>query len=221
MMLACLYHRIGEGSYSNPPEFMAEHLASIAKRFRTVMPGDPLRLFRREVCLTFDDATSDFYRYAFPLICQFKLKCLLAVPAGLIDSSEDYCTWEELKEMAGSGRVEIASHSMNHKNLLMPETDLEIEIVQSKTLLEKQLGIPIRTFVYPYGKFDRRVHARVLRHYEYAMRIGMGINTSWQNWNRLIYRIPCDHLSRIDEPFGIGQTVSSLWFYLLNSIRGR
>ena len=246
MMVACLYHRIGEGKWANTPAFMEQHLSWIAANYRCVLPGDPLKWFRRQVCLTFDDATYDFYHYAYPLIVKLKIKCLLAVPAGFIQESTDldpavrlsipyqqamskdvyrthvpFCTWRELKEIAGSGLVEIASHSMHHQNLLSLGLNLEEEIGGSKRLLEEKLSIPIRTFVYPLGKFDQTIHRQVLSSYQFAMRIGMGANISWQNWSQIIYRILCDNMKEINDPFKLGRTLSSYWFYLLNSLRGR
>lgn len=246
MMLALLYHRIGSGKYANSPAFMQQHLSWIAQRFKTVLPGDPLHPFRLDVCLTFDDATYDFYHYAFPLIKALNLRALLAVPVHFIQEATDleasirlaipyssamkgeiyrthvpFCTWTELREMAKSGHIEIASHSLHHQHLLSEGLDLQREIAGSKQILEQRLQVPIRTFVYPLGKFDQAVHAIVKEHYEFAMRIGMAWNTSWQNWHGLIYRTLSDNLAAIDQPFRLYRKLSCAWFYLINSLRGR
>ena len=246
MMLAFLYHRVGDGKYANSPAAMEKHLSWIADRFRVVVPGDPLNRLSLDVCLTFDDATYDFYHYLFPLLKRLKLRALLSVPTHFIQHGttlepaerlaipysmamkEDihrthcpFCTWPELREMAQSGYVEIASHSIHHQNLLLPGLDLDQEIRGSKEILEQELGVPIRTFVYPLGKFNRPIHEQVKKHYEFAMRIGTAWNSSWQNMSGIIYRVISDNMISHDQPFRCSKKISYLWFYLLNTIRRR
>jgi len=245
-MLAFLYHRVGEGKYANPFWMMEKHFAWLAKKHRTVLPGDPLRAFQLDVCLTFDDATFDFYHYVFPLLKRYNLKAVLSVPVYYILESSDvdpdvrlavpyssamkgdtyrthapFCTWAEIREMAQSGYVQVASHSVHHQNMLLSGLDLELEIVGSKRLLEEKLHMPIRTFVYPLGKFNRNIHRMVKRHYEFAMRIGTAWNTSWQNQSGIIYRIISDNLLITNQHFSFRRKISYGWFYLLNSLRRR
>lgn len=246
MMYTLLYHRVGAGKYSNSPKMMEDHLSWIAKRFQVLLPGEPFSIFSRNVCLTFDDATYDFYHYVFPLLKKLKVRALLSVPTKFIKDNttlkpidrlaipysiamkEDiyrthcpFCTWEELHEMAHSGFVEIASHSVQHKHLLTPGLDWKREIQESKKILEDKLQIHVRTFVYPLGKFDQIIHQEVLEHYDFAMRIGTAWNTSWYNWSNLTYRIICDNLTSPNEFIRLLKKMSYLWFYTLNSLRRR
>ncbi len=246
MMLAFLYHRVGDGKYANSPAMMEKNLTWIADNFRVVLPGEPLKRLSIDVCLTFDDATYDFYHYLFPMLKRLKLRALLAVPTQFIQTSttidpakrlsipyslamkEDiyrthcpFCTWQELREMTQSGFVEIASHSIHHQNLLTPGLDLDLEIRGSKQILEDQLQVPVRTFVYPLGKFSRKVHEQVKRDYEFAMRIGTAWNMSWQNMSGIIYRVISDNMISPDHHFCNRKKISYLWFYLLNTFRRR
>jgi peptidoglycan/xylan/chitin deacetylase (PgdA/CDA1 family) len=68
-------------------------------------------------------------------------------------------TWEQLKEMSADPLVTIASHTVTHPKDLRLLTDDELgkEIIETKHILEEKLGIPIRYFTYPEGKFDARV----------------------------------------------------------------
>jgi peptidoglycan/xylan/chitin deacetylase (PgdA/CDA1 family) len=246
MMLALLYHRIGNGKRSNPPDTMRDHLEYIAGRYRTVLPGDVLDPFSPSVCLTFDDATYDFYHYVYPLLKRLHLRAVLAVPVRFIQNSSQvhsstrlsvpyliamkdnvyrthvpFCTWEELQEMTSSGHVEIASHSFSHVHLLTPNLDLDHEIAGSQRILQTLLKKKIRTFVYPFGKFNHSVHQKVRQHYEFAMRIGTAWNWSWQNRSQVIYRVICDNLPSIRYPFSFLRKGIYAWSYLINSIRGR
>jgi peptidoglycan/xylan/chitin deacetylase (PgdA/CDA1 family) len=246
MMLALLYHRVGDGKYANPLAMMDRHLGWIAGRYRTVCPGEPLRLLRCDVCLTFDDATYDFYYYIFPLLKKYRLRALLAVPVRFIQESSSldpavrlsipyreamkgdqfrthvpFCTWQELREMVQSGHVDIASHSYHHQNMLTPGLDLDLEIALSKGILEEKLGRTIRTFVYPLGKFNPAIHRQVKRHYDFAVRIGTAWNLSWQNGSGIVYRVISDNLTSIDQHFRWKRKLVYIWFYLINSLRGR
>lgn len=246
MMLALLYHRAGGGKYANSVSMMDRHLGYIAKRYRTVWPGEPLHFFKNEICLTFDDATYDFYYHIFPLLKKYRLRALLSVPVRFIQESSGldpsirlslpysavmkddaflthapFCTWQELREIARSGLVQIASHSYHHLNMLAAGLDLELDIVQSKKILEKKLDVAVRTFVYPLGKFNPAIHRQVKRHYDYAMRIGTAWNLSWQNSSGIVYRVISDNLISPDQPFGLKRKMIYVWFYLINTLRKR
>lgn len=243
MLLVLLYHRIGEGKNANPLKMMERHFEWISRHYRVILPGESLRPFSLDICLTFDDASYDFYHYIFPMLKKLHLRALLAVPVGLIEettsvdpsirlsvpysaamkekSKTPYCTFKELKEMAHSGFVQMASHSYSHKNLILNDQDLDFEIIESKRILEEKLSKRISTFVYPLGKFNPAVHQKVKEHYEFAMRIGSSWNTSWQNQSQITYRVIADQLRSFKEPFRVLNRISYSWFYLLNSIRGR
>ncbi|CCB89113.1 polysaccharide deacetylase family protein [Simkania negevensis] len=242
MLLSLLYHRVGNGKYANPLSFFKEHFSWIQESYNTLHPGDPLG--KEDVlCLTFDDATFDFYHYIFPLLKTFELKAVLSVPTAYIPDqttlstemrlekietlqsdhpplpSPAYCTWSELEEMHNSGLVHIASHSVNHVPLTDERVDPEHELCSSKTLLEKMLNTQITTFVYPYGKFNTAVHFLAKKHYSYIMRIGNAINFNWQNRNQLIYRINADAAAHPKAPFHPSKRIKYLLRYLFNTLR--
>ena len=62
--------------------------------------------------------------------------------------------WREAKELSTSG-FEIGSHSVTHPALPeLTEDQAAHEISASKQALEAKLGVEIRHFAYPYGRFD-------------------------------------------------------------------
>ncbi len=170
-----------------------DHFHYVSEHYNTVLPGDKLSYFKTDICLTFDDATIDFYEYVYPLLKKYNLKAVLAVPVSLIDKT-GYCTWSMLKEISKNESLQIASHSYSHCNMVENDTDLKIECLESKHILEKKLGKKISTFVYPYGKYNRKIHSFIVKHYKYVMRIGSSLNFRWGNFSNLIYRIPADNL---------------------------
>ncbi len=98
---------------------------------------------RRQVALSFDDATSSFWTYAFPLLRHYGCRAILfAIPGLVPDDETEYptlddlwrgratpeelaarahtqplCTWRELRAMHASGVVDVQSHSMTHSRV--------------------------------------------------------------------------------------------------------
>ncbi|MCU1295973.1 MAG: polysaccharide deacetylase [Acidobacteriaceae bacterium] len=63
------------------------------------------------------------------------------------------CSWEQLREMADSGLVEIGSHTVTHP-IMSSITDEESrhELIESKRQLEEGLGRKVRSFCFPNGQ---------------------------------------------------------------------
>lgn len=221
MLLVFLYHRIGKGKKTSV-EVLEERFRFLKK---TVLPKNSVFLFKKAFSLTFDDGYFDFYHYVYPLLKKYNLQAILAISSKYIQDSskkplqkrieDDFCTWEEIKEMADSGYVKIANHGFSHKNLLEKGADLEKEVLFSKELIEKKIQKKVNIFVYPFGKFNKKVHNFVKPHYKYILRIGSAFNFSFTNFNKLTYRIPAD-----------GNIKNKGWLFymskfLINTLRGR
>jgi len=218
MLLTLLYHRLGEGRYASSFEMLNSNFQHISKYYKTVLPGDKLSYFKTEVCITFDDATIDFYENVYPLLKKYKLKAVLAVPVSYIERP-GYCSWSMLKEISENNLFQIASHSYNHLNMIKDPIDLNTEILKSKLELEKKLNKKISTFVYPYGKYSRKIHKQIKMEYKYIMRIGSSLNFGWNNFSNLIYRIPSDNLSCCNEIFLKRNSFKYFMKFLYNLIR--
>ena len=244
MLLALLYHRIGNGRLYNEYAVLRDHLAHIADRYHIVLPGEPLPPRQCSLCLTFDDASYDFYHYIFPLLKKYNLRALLAVPVkyinekasadtatrlavphyeamndGIYQEKDPFCSWEELEEMVSTPHVSIASHSYSHANVALPDVDIEKELVFSKEVLEKRLGQKVTTFVYPLGRTSKAAHNAVTKHYDRGMRIGGAANKDWSNGNDLLYRICCDDMPHHLHPFRRRNRLRYIMKYLANTIR--
>ena len=215
-----------------PIEAFLRLLDELFPKYPSVLPGDPLSLFSPSISLTFDDASFDFYHYVFPLLKQRNLKALLSIPTFYIKEKSNstieerlsgnlfdensphtpFCTWEEIRTMVETGLIEAASHSHTHIDLTK-EVDLNLEILSSKALLEEKLKRKIKTFVFPFGKFNGKTLQLAKKHYPYVMRVGSSFNLSWQNLSGVIYRLPSDLIKK-------GRPKNWAAF-LTHSIRGR
>lgn len=244
MLIALLYHKTGSGKYANPLKGLEAHFKWIASRFPSTLPGEPL-CSGVSVCLTFDDAWFDFYYHIFPLLKKYELKALLAVPTAYIPNettlspktrlersfsfsmkeaplpSPAFCTWSELREIAASPLIQIASHSMTHRPMTTIGLNIHEEFIFSKEVLEKTLEVPIRSFVYPFGKWNRNVHTVGKAHYQHLFRIGNAENLSWTNRDQLLYRINGDQLPNLKFPFTPFHRLIHLTRFIFNTCRGR
>ncbi|MFL9911380.1 poly-beta-1,6-N-acetyl-D-glucosamine N-deacetylase PgaB [Paraburkholderia sp. RL17-337-BIB-A] len=158
--------------------------------------GGP-RLPPRAVLLTFDDAYKSQYTRAFPLLQQYGYPALIGVvtrwtdtPAGepvrishkSVMPPDYFMSWDNLREMAQSGLVEIASHThdMHHGALANPQgnelpaasahlyyTDLQryetddeyhervrSDLRRSVDLIKQKTGVTVRSTVWPYGMYN-------------------------------------------------------------------
>jgi hypothetical protein len=111
--------------------------------------------------LTFDDGYGGHYEYVYPLLKKYGYPAVFSIYTSKvgINSGRTHVSWEQLREMAADPLVTIAAHSVTHPEDLrvLPDDKLEMEVFESKRILETQLGIPIRYFTYPAGKYDARV----------------------------------------------------------------
>ncbi|MCY7351548.1 MAG: polysaccharide deacetylase family protein [Cytophagaceae bacterium] len=121
----------------------------------------------RSVILTFDDGYEDNYHLLFPLLKKYGAKAVIYLVSGRQSNEWDVPEGEKAlplmheaqwQEMLASGLVEFGAHTMTHPDLsaITPEQANE-EIRQSKAQLEQALGVPVRTFAYPYGRLSARV----------------------------------------------------------------
>jgi peptidoglycan/xylan/chitin deacetylase (PgdA/CDA1 family) len=108
----------------------------------------------RPVLLTFDDGYVDFYTQAAPLLRQYGMKATAYIPSDLI-GAPGYMSWDQLRELAGSPLITIGGHSRTHPPLDTLGWEAQrSEIVDSKAILESQLGIPVAHFCFPYGRYN-------------------------------------------------------------------
>lgn len=236
-LLALMYHRARPVPHGNTPGMLDAHFRHIAANYTCVLPGDELDPARLNVCLTFDDASYDFYAVVFPLLAKHKLRALLAVPPLVVSEQVElesnirllvepdlndgsgYCTWPELREMSRSGLVAIASQGFTHRALDEPEVDLHTEIVASKLLLSARLGCPVDSFVFPYGRFSPWALHMVQQHYAHAFRIGGADNADWKR--PLLYRVDADQLPSPNAPFRPLSRLRQRVRYYWNRLRRR
>ncbi len=117
--------------------------------------GSPLP--EKAIVLTFDDGYIDNYQNAFPVLKNYRFPATFFVITQFNDDNKSgYMSWSQLGDMARAG-MEIGSHSVDHPDLRAKSQAFQNqEIAGSKQTIELRLGVPVRSFAYPSGKYDAR-----------------------------------------------------------------
>ena len=135
-----------------------------------------LPLPEKPILLTFDDGYGGHYDFVYPLLKKYGYPGVFSIYTSKvgINTGRSHVTWDQLRQMATDPLITIAAHSVTHPRDLraLSEDKLQMEVIESKRLLEAKLGIPINYFTYPEGKYDTRV-AKVVREAGYLAALTM------------------------------------------------
>jgi peptidoglycan/xylan/chitin deacetylase (PgdA/CDA1 family) len=196
-----LYHRVRPDEppsrYTIPPDVFSDQMAHLASLgCQTIQPAqlreavlNGLELPPRPIILTFDDGNEDNYTYAFPIMQEYGFSGTAYLVANRLDA-EGFLSMTQLQEMIAAG-WEIGSHSMTHADLTQVErSQWRREVLESKLKLERELGVEVTSFAFPFGSFVPDL-ARVIENFGY--RTGMGLGRSNVHDLRTIY-----YLQRIE-----------------------
>jgi peptidoglycan/xylan/chitin deacetylase (PgdA/CDA1 family) len=166
--------------YSIAPEGFAAHMAYLRdQQFNPITVGALAAAMRGEVSLpdapvviSFDDGLLDFYEGALPILQQFGFPATLYVVAGAVGETSHWLgdlgegerpmlSWEQIAELPAYG-IELGAHSMNHPQLdTVPRPIAQIEIAESRRVMEQRLNMPILSFAYPHGYHGQAVRDMV------------------------------------------------------------
>jgi peptidoglycan/xylan/chitin deacetylase (PgdA/CDA1 family) len=179
------YHRVGpfrDGALLKmnvAPETFREHMSVLARRANPV-PLDTLVACARDgkpfprgaVAVTFDDGYRDLMEFALPVLRDFKIPAAFFIVSrgvGDVDSwnhieglpREAIMSWDDLKKLRDEGMT-IGSHSASHARLDEANSAaLHDEIEGSRRELQGKLGVPVRHFAYPQGRYSKEAEAAV------------------------------------------------------------
>jgi len=163
-----MYHHIeplqdakkeGHGSLTVDSSFFQQQISYLNDKKYTTITVDDLAhalinhsgLPSKPIILTADDGYKDIFDNAFPLLQQYNIKLNLMIPTGLVGGG-DYLTWDQIKQMVGSGLITAYDHTWSHASLGNATQDkIHYEISTAKGQLEQNLGKPVNIFAYPYG----------------------------------------------------------------------
>jgi peptidoglycan/xylan/chitin deacetylase (PgdA/CDA1 family) len=107
----------------------------------------------RPVVLTFDDGYADNALEALPVLQQRGFVGTFFIVSGRV-GAPGYMTPEQLVALRDAG-MEIGAHTVTHADLTQLARDAAtVEMRDSRVALEELLGITVRSFSYPAGKYN-------------------------------------------------------------------
>jgi peptidoglycan/xylan/chitin deacetylase (PgdA/CDA1 family) len=170
-----VYHRFGGNVADRMTvrtsvfEGQLEHLARQGyiviplKRLVAHLRGDEPALPPRSVVITVDDAHRSVYTEALPLLRRHRIPVTLFVYPSAVSHADYAMTWEQLRELAATGLVDIGSHTYWHPNFAKEKRRLtevayqrlvEDQLRRSRSELERRLGTPVDLLAWPFGVYD-------------------------------------------------------------------
>ena len=129
----------------------------------SMLSGAGVPADRRCVVLVADDAHRSVFTEAFPLLKKYAVPMTLFVYPSAVSNASYAMTWAQLQEVQASGLCDIQSHTYWHPNFKkerakLPAAEFEklvkMQLVKSKTTLERKLGRPVDLLAWPFGIFD-------------------------------------------------------------------
>ena len=110
--------------------------------------------------ISFDDAQRSLLTYAAPVLASLGVRPTLFVPTGYVGTSDEFLTWDELRALRDLGWI-LGAHSITHPRMSWRLYDEDTnahaqrlldECTRSRAVLERELGVSVRLFAYPYGE---------------------------------------------------------------------
>ena len=166
-ILVLNYHQIGSNftPLCVPTAIFDEQMAYLKDNgYITITPEElyegiagNLVLPERPLLITFDDGYIDNYTNALPVLKKYGMRATIFIVPGFTGNNANYLNWEQLKEMEKNG-ITIQSHTLNHRALEeLPDDEIRAELLNSKLLLEKNLGHSVDFLAYPTGTYNLHI----------------------------------------------------------------
>ncbi|MCX6022563.1 MAG: polysaccharide deacetylase family protein, partial [Chloroflexi bacterium] len=107
----------------------------------------------KSVVLTFDDGDLDNCQVGYRALLRRGMTGTFFIVTGLLGGAE-HMNWDQVKEMAAGG-MEMQAHGKQHLDMSrMSATALRDQLAGSRAELERRLGLPVRIFAYPAGRYS-------------------------------------------------------------------
>ena len=215
-----MYHRIGDapgdkntvspGRFELQLQYLEDHgfcTLGLTEWYQMLEQGE--KVPEKAVILTFDDGYLDNWELAMPLLLRYKMKATVFMVASLVGKTNEWeknafrqgvpmMGAEHLREWCRAG-LEVGSHGVNHRRLVgLSREELQMELTESKKMLEEVTGASVDFFCYPHGDFDQPV-AEAIRQAGYLGSVAIYDGASWRKpieW----FALPRLRVTDGDEP---------------------
>lgn len=173
-----LYHRFGatvaDGMTIKTAVF-AEQMKYLHDNGYKVIPLQQLVLWcqgkgpapaPKSVVIVEDDAHKSVYSDMLPIIRKYRFPVTLFVYPSAISNAKYAMTWEQLRELKGTGLFDIQSHTYWHPNFKRERRKLQPaayeklvmeQLLKSRRKLEHELGGTVNLLAWPFGIYDEEL----------------------------------------------------------------
>lgn len=184
----------------------------------------------RSFLITFDDGYQSAYERALPILQRYGFSATVFLTVGNkgsgigADRLPSMCdrtmlSWGEIREMHRCG-IEFGGHTLTHPDLTsISPARINVEVHDSKAIIEDKLGTEVASFAYPYGRYDNRCREIVSRHFICACSDKLGLVRTNSDLYAL-ERVDAYYL-RSERLFGITLTELFPWYIRARSIPRR
>ena len=176
------------------PHVFRQGLARLhARGYRTIPLAQAVACVRqrqpfpdRAFVLTFDDGYQTVYTQALPVLQRYGMSATVFVTLGAAELGESAArrppfegrpmlSWLEMREMQQAG-IEFGAHTLTHPDLTrLPAERIRIEMTGSKDHIEHALGKPVKSFAYPFGRYDARSREMAAEYFSCACGDTLGL----------------------------------------------
>lgn len=123
----------------------------------------------KSVILTFDDGYMDNYTELLPILKKYQVKATVYLIGDLVNSSSEYLTTEQLKEMSDSGLVQFGCHTMSHSDMVsLSLEEVESEFERCIDFVKTHTGQECTTIAYPYGSYNDAITELAKQYFKFA-----------------------------------------------------
>ena len=143
----------------------------------------------KSLLITFDDGCHSIFEQGFPVLQRFNMTAIVFLTvnynktkplSGRLPTIEGrtMLTWSHIKEMHKYG-IEFGAHTLTHRDLTrLPQSEIEEEILKSKSIIEDALGTEVLCFAYPFGKINDASYEIVRENFSSAFTDRLGLITT-------------------------------------------
>lgn len=151
----------------------------------------------KAVLITFDDGYLSNYTLALPILREYGMKAVVSVVTSYMDNVEEgFLTWEDCRKLAGSGLVEIGSHTdtLHEEGIRRRsgearedyEKRVAADLDRSTEAIRTQIGQEPLFFAYPHGWRDSWADALLKERFDMSVTTKHGSATVPKN----LYDLP-------------------------------
>ena len=140
----------------------------------------------RSFIITFDDGYQTVYDEAFSVLQRFDMSATVFLTVGekrrakISDrlpslNGRPMLSWNEIQEMHRFG-ITFGAHTLTHPDLTRLSVDrIQLEIYESKRIIEDSLHTTVTSFAYPHGRYDHRIREIVQPYFTCAFSDKLGL----------------------------------------------